>query len=138
VGFKHWDHDFGSTITPLEAGLGFTIDWSKDFIGKDALEAQRRDGLPQRLIVIQIEEDALMLHDRPIFEVGRQGGLTTSGATGARTGLNLAFGLIQTKPGATLDQTCARSVTMRVEGKDCGARPYRRAPNDPKGERMRA
>ena len=40
-GFKHWGHDLGPEITPLEAGLGFAVDWSKAFAGKAALETQR-------------------------------------------------------------------------------------------------
>ena len=39
-GFVHWGHDIGPTVTPLEAGLGFTINWTKDFIGKTALNIE--------------------------------------------------------------------------------------------------
>ena len=79
-----------------------------------------------------------MLHDEPIFEAGQHVGLTTSGAIGARTGLNLAFGLIRTKSGETLDETCARRFTVRVAGDDYTATPLRRPPYDPKSTRMRA
>lgn len=79
-----------------------------------------------------------MLHDEPIFEAGVFTGLTTSGSIGARTGLNLAFGLIETQPGETLGETCARAFTVRVAGKDYAAAPLRRAPYAPKSERMRA
>ncbi|MEO0772234.1 MAG: FAD-dependent oxidoreductase [Pseudomonadota bacterium] len=137
-GFKHWGHDLGPEVTPLEAGLGFTVDWHKDFIGKEALAKQRADGITQRLILLQIEGDALMLHDEPIYESDTHVGLTTSGARGPRTGLNLAFGLVQTRAGETLDETCARRFTVRVAGKDYPATPLRHAPFDPKGERMRA
>ena len=43
-GYRHWGHDLGPEITPLEAGLGFTIDWSKEFRGKPALEAPEAAG----------------------------------------------------------------------------------------------
>ena len=137
-GFKHWGHELGPEITPLEAGLGFTIDWNKDFIGKEALLAQCTNGLRQRLVLMQVEGDALMLHDEPVFEDGAHVGLTTSGAIGPRTGLNLAFGLIGVTPGETLAGTYARRFTVRVAGKDYPATPLRQAPFDPKGERMRA
>jgi len=36
-GFRAWGHDIDTDVTPLEAGLSFMVDWSKDFIGKKAL-----------------------------------------------------------------------------------------------------
>ncbi|WP_170562148.1 GcvT family protein [Ruegeria atlantica] len=137
-GFKHWGHELGPQITPLEAGLGFTIDWSKDFLGKSALEQQKANGLHQRLILLQVLGNALMLHDEPVFERGTHVGLTTSGGRGPRTGLNLCFAMISVQPGETLVQTCERNFTVRVAGRDYPAQPLRRPPFDPSGERMRA
>ncbi|MEO0379579.1 MAG: FAD-dependent oxidoreductase, partial [Pseudomonadota bacterium] len=137
-GFKHWGHDLGPDITPLEAGLGFTIDWTKDFVGKDALTAQRETGVTQRLVLLNIEGEALMLHDEPIFENGVAVGLTTSGGRGARTGLNLAFGLVQTTPGEKLIDTRAREFDIQVADRTYGARPLARVPYDPDGKEMRA
>ena len=137
-GFKHWGHELGPEVTPLEARLGFTIDWSKDFVGKAALENQLMQGLNKRLILLRIEGNALILHDEPVYEDGRHVGLTTSGARGPRTGLNLCFAMVQTTPGETLAETCARRFKVRVAGRDYSATPLRRAPYDPNGERMRA
>ncbi len=137
-GFKHWGHDIGPEITPLEAGLAFTIDWSKDFVGKEALLRQKASGLSQRLLLMQISGDALMLHDEPVYEDGRHVGFTTSGARGPRTGLNLAFGLIRTAPGEGLQESRARRFSVRVAGRDYPATPLARVPFDPAGERMKA
>ena len=137
-GFKHWGHELGPKVTPLEAGLGFAIDWNKDFIGKTALERQRAEGLRQRLVLMQVDGDALMLHDEPVFEAGRHVGLTTSGGRGPRTGLNLCFAMVTAAPGETLDETCARHFSVRVAGQEYPAKPLRHPPFDPKGERMRA
>ena len=135
--FRHWGHDLGPEITPLEAGLGFTIDWDKDFIGKAALEAQRAAGLSRKLCLFQVEGDPLIQHDEPILEAGRVVGLTTSGAKGARTGLTLALGMIEITPGEKLADTCARDFSFDLAGKTYPARALPRAPFDPKGERMR-
>lgn len=137
-GFKHWGHELGPEVTPLEAGLGFTIDWTKPFIGKTALEQQKRDGLRQRLVLIQVQTDALMLHDEPVLEAGKLVGLTTSGARGPRTGLNLCFAMVAVARDETLDQTCARSFSVKVAGRNNPATALRRPPFDLKGERMRA
>ncbi|MFY9239650.1 MAG: FAD-dependent oxidoreductase [Roseovarius sp.] len=136
-GFKHWGHDLDPTMTPLEAGLGFTIDWSKDFVGKPVLEAQKAEGVERRLILMQIDGDALMLHDEPVFEDTAHVGFTTSGARGPRTGLNLCFAMVSVRPGETLAETCQRHFSVRVAGQDYMAIPLRRAPFDPRNERMR-
>lgn len=134
--FKHWGHDIDPTITPLEAGLGFTIDWTKDFNGKSALLKQKECGVARRLVLMQIEGEALMLHDEPVFEAGKHVGFTTSGARGPRTGLNLCLAMVSTRRGETLAQTCERSFHVRVAGKDYVANPLKRPPFDPKNERM--
>ncbi|MEX0340292.1 MAG: glycine cleavage T C-terminal barrel domain-containing protein, partial [Arenibacterium sp.] len=137
-GFKHWGHELGTHITPLEAGLGFTIDWSKAFTGKAALEQQKTEGLRQRLVLLQVPGDALLLHDEPVFEANSCVGLTTSGGRGPRTGLNLCFAMVSVEPGETLAQTCNRTFTLRVAGRDYDAIALHKPPFDPKGERMRS
>ncbi len=137
-GFKHWGHELGPEVTPLEAGLGFTADWSKDFVGKSALKKQKLEGVLRRLILMQIEGEALLLHDEPVFEAGRHVGLTTSGARGPRTGLNLCFAMVRTDRSETLRETCARDFSVRVAGKDYPVKPLRLPPFDPTGERMRS
>jgi 4-methylaminobutanoate oxidase (formaldehyde-forming) len=135
-GLLHWGHDIGPDITPLEAGLGFTIDWSKDFQGKTALLAQRKAGLSRRLLLLCVTGAPLVLHDEPIWENGRVVGLTTSGAKGPRTGLTLAFGLIDVAPEETWRITCARHFDIDIAGRRYGAMALPRPPYDPERKRM--
>lgn len=137
-GFRHMGHDIGPEVTPLEAGLGFAIDWSKDFIGKAMLVAQREAGVTRRLVLFEVSDDPLILHDEPIIEGGRVVGLTTSGARGARTGKTLALGLIATAPGEGMAATCARRFLIDVAGEIYPAKALMRPPYDPSGERMKA
>ncbi|MEM8869078.1 MAG: FAD-dependent oxidoreductase [Pseudomonadota bacterium] len=137
-GFKHWGHELGSEVTPIEAGLGFTTDWTKEFNGKSALETQRSDGVTQRLVLMQVEGTPLLLHDEPVYEDEEHVGLTTSGARGPRTGLNLCFAMVKTRPGETRAETCARTFTVQVSGQAYAAKPLLKPPFDPMGERMRA
>lgn len=132
-GFVHWGHDVGPDVTPLEAGLGFCIDWTKDFTGKEALQAQRGN-LSRKLVLMQVEGDPLVLHDEPVWEAGRVVGLTTSGGKGARTGLTLAFALIDLTDTA-LPERC---FEIEIAGAFYPAKVLARPPYDPKGERMRA
>ncbi len=129
-GFKHWGHDLGPEITPIEAGLGFTIDWSTDFIGKAALERQKDEGVTRHLALFQVDGEPLLLHDEPIWSAGRVVGLTTSGARGPRTGLDLCFGMI--------DAAAEGAFEIEVAGQRYPAKRLRRPPYDPDGKRMRA
>ncbi|MBI4000138.1 MAG: glycine cleavage system aminomethyltransferase GcvT [Candidatus Omnitrophica bacterium] len=55
--FLLYGHDMTDDTTPLEAGLGWTIGWEKDdFIGKQALEDQRKSGMKRRLIGFELTE----------------------------------------------------------------------------------
>ena len=137
--FRHWGHDIGPDLTPYEAGLEFTVRQSRGdrpFIGERALE--RRIPVARRLVLLRLAGAPLSLHDEPILENGRIIGLTTSGARGPRTGLSLAFGLIDVEPGEPLEVTCHRQLEVDIGGIRHGAVPLLRPPYDPEGERMRA
>ena len=120
-GFVHWGHDVGPEVTPLEAGLGFTIDWDKEFVGKPALQAQRKN-FSRHLCLFEVSGAPLLLHDELIREAGQVVGLTTSGAQGARTGKALCFGLIDIAPGETRAATAERQFRHRG-GREATRRP---------------
>jgi 4-methylaminobutanoate oxidase (formaldehyde-forming) len=136
--YRHWGHDIGPEITPLEAGLAFAIGWAKDFQGKAAVEKQKREGISRRLVLLSIEDHPLILHDEPVTENGQVIGTTTSGAKGVRTGLTLALAMIGVKRAETASETAARKLHVEVAGRTCRAHALAKPPYDPKGERMRA
>lgn len=55
AGYSLYGHELNEGITPLEAGLGKFVDFTKDFIGKDALLKQQTEG-PRRKITGFISE----------------------------------------------------------------------------------
>ena len=49
-------HELGPGITPLQAGLGWVVGWDKaEFRGREALEAERHDGVRRRLVGLATE-----------------------------------------------------------------------------------
>jgi aminomethyltransferase len=54
AGYALYGHELTEEITPLEAGLGWTIKLTKpaDFIGKQALADEKRDGVRRKLVGI--------------------------------------------------------------------------------------
>ena len=57
-GYKHWHQDLRHDDTPLEAGLGFTCKLKRDtpFLGREALEKQKAEGLSKRLVCFTIDK----------------------------------------------------------------------------------
>lgn len=137
-GFRHWSHEIGPDNTPLEAGLGFAVSWSKDFLGRDALLKQKQDGLKRRLLLFEVENaNPLLLHDELILRDGRTVGLTTSGALGPRTGKALSFGWVDANLGESLNDLRSASYEIQVAGERYPLTPLSRPPYDPDGLRMR-
>ncbi|MCS6992139.1 MAG: glycine cleavage system aminomethyltransferase GcvT [Chitinophagales bacterium] len=50
VCYRLYGNDIDETTTPLEAGLSWLIYWDKEFIGRNALMAQKREGLTRKLV----------------------------------------------------------------------------------------
>ena len=131
--FLHWGHDIGSDVSPIEAGLERTIDWSKEFIGKQSLLEQKNSRPDRKLHLFQVHGEPLLLHDELIYSDDHVVGLTTSGTQGVRTGLFLSIGLIDTG-GESLDELCKREFHIDVAGVRYPATLLPRAAHDPANE----
>ena len=94
--FLSYGHDLDTDITPLEAGLDFAVDWSKDFIGKSALEKRRDDGVASSMVTIVLDDEgAVPLGNEPIYLGSDIIGQTTSAAFGYRVGKPVALGFVR-------------------------------------------
>lgn len=54
-GYPLWGQDLDASTTPLEAGLGWVVDWDHDFVGRPALLDQRKAGIGKQLIAFKLE-----------------------------------------------------------------------------------
>ncbi len=97
-GYRHWGHDLSDEDTPLEAGLGFAVSWTKGrpFIGQEVLARQRHEGVRRRLVMFKLDRpDRMLYHNEPIWRDGRIVGRTTSGMFGHTLGRPLAMGYVE-------------------------------------------
>lgn len=74
-----YGQDMDETTTPLEAGLQWVCDFSKDFIGKKALLKQKEQGLTRRLSGFQIQGTGIARHGNEVRVEGKKVSEVTSG-----------------------------------------------------------
>ncbi|HSH00098.1 MAG TPA: glycine cleavage system aminomethyltransferase GcvT [candidate division Zixibacteria bacterium] len=77
-----YGNDMDENTTALEAGLSWIVKPDKgDFIGRDALERQKEDGITKRLVCIEFAERCIPRHGYPLVDSdGVESGVVTSGA----------------------------------------------------------
>ncbi len=86
-----WTMDFRPDFTLIESGLDFFVDWSKDFIGKNAALKEKKDGVGKRLSVIEIETETDVSGDEAVMYDGKCVSYITSGGYGHSVGKSLAM-----------------------------------------------
>jgi len=75
-----YGNDIDETTTPWEAKLGWTVSLDKgDFVGRDALVAQREAGVPRGLVGFELTDRGIARHGAPVYLDGERVGDVTSG-----------------------------------------------------------
>jgi aminomethyltransferase len=83
-GYSLYGHEIDETTNALEAGLGWTVDFSKpDFIGKSALSKIKAEGPARRLVGLVMEERGVPRNGYAVHAMGGETiGHVTSGTFG--------------------------------------------------------
>ena len=105
AGFCLYGHELNDQTSPLEAGLGWSVKLEKghDFIGREALLAQKQQGLPRKLIGIELRDRGVPRAGYAILRDGAPIGELTSGAIGPTLGKAIGMGYVapaDARPGA--------------------------------------
>lgn len=139
-GYCAWGHDIGPDDTPLEAGLGFTtkLRTALPFVGREALERQRREGLRRRRVILTVDDPGvILLGGEPIVADGEILGTTTSAAYGHAIGRAVAMGYVRLD-GRPVEALVGQArFEVEVACRRHAATASLAAPWDPKGLRMR-
>jgi aminomethyltransferase len=100
--------DLSPEHNPLEAGLGFFVDLTKrDFVGRETLLRQKKEGLPRRLIPFRMKGKSPP--PRPHYRVFREGteaGELTSGTLSPSLNYGIGMAYLTTpvpKPGEEIE-----------------------------------
>lgn len=95
MGYSLYGQDIDETITPLEAGLEKFIDYSKDFLGKDALLRQKKDRLKKNRVFFETLNRRSPRHGHKIFINNSSAGEVTSGTFSPHLNRGIGMGLTQ-------------------------------------------
>lgn len=91
-----YGHELGQEITPLEAGIGFFVKFDKkDFVGKAALQLQKEQGVPRKLVGLEMVGRGIARAHYLLQKNGEEIGFVTSGSFSPTLNKNIALGLIR-------------------------------------------
>lgn len=137
-GYRHWGHDIGPTDTPFEAGLDFTVALETDFIGRDALLAERDRPRTKRLVHLMLADpQPLLLHDEPIYRDATPAGWVTSGGFGYTLGRTVGLGYVHADVDITPEWLESARFEVEIATERFEATASLRPFYDPRGERVR-
>ena len=139
-GYRDYAVDIDNTDTPLSAGVGFAVGWSKgNFIGREALIAQKALGVPtSRLVHVLLErpEPHLLGHE-PVFCGGACVGHVRAASFGHALGASVGLAAISHPEGVSADWLAAMRFEVQVNDTRVGAGLSLRPFYDPDGVRLR-
>jgi len=98
MGYALYGQELDDAHTPLESGLGWVTKLDKaDFVGRDALVAQKTAGLAHRLVGLVATERGFPRSGYDIVSEGETVGTITSGTMSPSLGTGVAMGYVPTE-----------------------------------------
>jgi 4-methylaminobutanoate oxidase (formaldehyde-forming) len=101
-GYRAWPGEVGPDHTPLEAGLGWAAKLRTDipFLGREALEKQKAEGLTKRLACFTVDDPDTVLWGREtILRDGEVVGWLSSAGWGYTVGQYIGYGFVRRPEG---------------------------------------
>jgi aminomethyltransferase len=102
AGMNLYGTDMDETVTPLESGLNWTIAWEpvdRDFIGRQALETQRQQGVKHKLVGLVLQDKGVLRNHQKVMVNGLEAGEITSGSYAPTLEKSIAFARVTTDIG---------------------------------------
>nr|XP_032829113.1 sarcosine dehydrogenase, mitochondrial [Petromyzon marinus]XP_032829114.1 sarcosine dehydrogenase, mitochondrial [Petromyzon marinus]XP_032829116.1 sarcosine dehydrogenase, mitochondrial [Petromyzon marinus]XP_032829117.1 sarcosine dehydrogenase, mitochondrial [Petromyzon marinus] len=140
-GYRHWHADLRTDDSPLEAGLAFTckLKSSVPFLGREALEEERRRGLAKRIACFTIDERVPLLGLEAIWRDGCAVGHVRRADFGFHIERSLAYGYVRDPAGISVTTDFLRNGDYAIErmGVKYPAKLHLKSPFDPENKRVR-
>ncbi|XP_032905303.1 sarcosine dehydrogenase, mitochondrial [Amblyraja radiata] len=140
-GYRHWHADLRSDDTPLEAGLAFTCKLKSKipFLGREALEVQKAQGLFKRLMCFTIDQKVPLFGLEVIWRNGKVVGLVRRADFAFTLNKSVAYGYIRDPEGAVVTTDFVKQGEYSLErmGVSYPAKVHLKSPFDPSNKRVK-
>lgn len=140
-GYRHWHADLRSDDTPLEAGLAFTCKLKSKipFLGREALEVQKAQGLFKRLMCFTIDQKVPLFGLEAIWRNGKVVGLVRRADFAFTLNKSVAYGYIRDPEGAVVTTDFVKQGEYSLErmGVSYPAKVHLKSPFDPSNKRVK-
>ena len=94
AGMRLHGNDIDAGTNPIEAGLDWTLNLDKDFIGRDAIVRARDHGLSRVLVGFKMLDRSIPRHGYVVVDNGQPVGTVTSGNVAFTLGYNIGMAYV--------------------------------------------
>lgn len=125
AGMNLYGSDMDESVTPLESALNWTVAWEpqeRDFIGRQALESQRQEGVKHKLVGLVLQDKGVLRNHQKVFVDGLEAGEITSGSFAPTLAQSIAFARVT----ANIGSHCKVEVRNKLLDADVVKPPFAR------------
>ncbi len=110
AGMNLYGHEMDESISPLAANMAWTVALGeRNFIGKEALEAELERGVAQKLVGLVLRDKGVLREGYPILVNGETVGVVTSGTFSPTLSVSIALARVD----ASLQEADSAQVQIR-------------------------
>jgi aminomethyltransferase len=96
AGYPLYGHEIDEQITPLQAGLAWTIKWAKkDFVGREALLCEKREGVQRKIVHFSLDGRRIAREGEVVWFDGEEAGRVVSGGFSPMLGRPIGSALVR-------------------------------------------
>jgi len=113
AGMNLYGQDMDEQTTPLESGLAWTValnSTERGFIGREALEKQRTEGVPRALVGLVLEDKGVLRGHQKVFCAAGEGEITSGSFSPT---LDVSIALARVPAGVEVGSRCEVDVRGR-------------------------
>jgi aminomethyltransferase len=121
-----YGNELGDDISPLEAGLGIFVKLDgEDFIGRDALLTQKKEGLKRKIVGFEMTGKGIPRHGYPVYDnEEKEIGVVTTGYAAPTVGKTVGLALIDAGSAVLGTEIMIGIRTKKAEALVCSKRFY--------------